>query len=57
MGASWKRHLGRNPPLVPLAYSTSLTSMRFYDVGCDGALVPSSTTRGDLVTLEEPAGR
>jgi predicted metal-dependent enzyme (double-stranded beta helix superfamily) len=33
-------------------YSPPLTSMTFFDVAEDGAVVPSSTRRGDVVALE-----
>lgn len=38
-------------------YSPPLTSMTFFDRHADGALVPSLTRRGDVVSLEEPAPR
>jgi len=38
-------------------YSPPLTSMTFFDRGADGALVPSRTGHGDVVSLEEPAPR
>jgi len=36
-------------------YSPPLTAMTFFDRTADGALVPSGTRHGDVVSLEEPA--